>query len=142
MKYIMYPFFIVLAALWSAAKQLPALVAAYLLLLSVAFWWAVLILAMGIVQWPVTIAAIFYPKLKPWRYHIWVGQDNAVNALHGGNMDTNVSGRIGWHAMRGSKIALHMERFVNLLFWITKGQRDHCRQSIEPDETYHRHLGY
>jgi hypothetical protein len=117
-------------------------ITAYLLLLSVVFFWSVLIIALSVVQIPVTLAAIFYAKARGWALHIMVGQDQMVNAIHGGNMDTHISGRVGFHATRGNPIALHMEKPINLLFWILKKQVNHCRASIEHDENYHRHMGY
>jgi len=122
-------------------KEFGAFIAAYLLLASVVFWWALLLIVFSPIQVPVSFVAIFYEKAKGWAYNLMIGEDQMVNAVHGGNMDTHVSGRVGWHSINGSRIALHMERPINLLFWIIRRQVNHCRSSIEYDEVYHRHMG-
>jgi hypothetical protein len=122
-------------------KEFAAFIAAYLLLISVVFWWVLLVFLLSPIQVPVTLASIFCKAFKGWAYHIFIGEDQMVNTLHGGNMDTHVSGRVGFHAQRGSSIAAHMERPINLLFWAIKRQENHCRASIEHDEIYHLRMG-
>jgi hypothetical protein len=122
-------------------KETAAFITAYLLLLSVVIWWALLIITCSPLQVPLYVASIILPSLKGWAYNLIISQDQTVNAIHGGNMDTHISGRIGFHAKRGARVALHMERPVNLIFLITDGQKNHCRNAIEFDEKYHRHMG-
>ena len=107
---------------------------AKILLLSVALVWLVLIIAMLPLQLPVTLLAWPFKKLRGYRYKIWIAQDQMVNAIHNGNPDITVSSRIGWMAEQGSRTAAAMAVVVDLLFYISIGQRNHCAVSIERDE--------
>lgn len=109
---------------------------AKMFLLSITFCWIVLFLVMSPIQLPVTIAAIWVKGLKRYRYGLWIGQDQLINAMHNGNPDVTVSSKIGYMAMKGSNTALVMEKVVNFLFYISVGQKDHCKASIEYDEEH------
>lgn len=106
-------------------------------LCSVAVVWLVLIVLMSPVQIPVTIAAYWHQPLRRYRYGLWIAQDQMVNAIHGGNPDVTVSSQVGWMAMQGNKTAIGMAYFIDFLFFIAIGQRDHCRASIEHDEDHY-----
>lgn len=110
---------------------------AKLFLLSITFWWVAFFILMSPIQLPVTIAATWVKSLRIYRYGLWIGQDQLINAIHGGNPDITVSSRLGFMAIKGSKTALVMEKVVNFLFYISVGQKDHCRASIEHDEQHY-----
>lgn len=113
-----------------------ASIKAKLLLLSVAIVWLFFIAIMSPLQIPVTIMAIKFTQLRGYRYKLWIAQDQLVNAIHNGTPDTTVSSRIGLMAERGSKTAKKMAVVVDLMFYITVGQRNHCNVSIERDEVH------
>jgi hypothetical protein len=73
--------------------------------------------------------------MKQYILNILIGLDQFVNAILGGLPDHTISGRVGYAAMRGNKIAILLEKLINLLFWFDK---DHCRRSIEWDEVKRR----
>ena len=75
--------------------------------------------------------------LKRYGYSWWISTDQMVNVLHGGNPDITVASKIGYMAVQGSKTALAMEYVVNFLFYISVGQKDHCKASIEHDEKHY-----
>lgn len=109
---------------------------AKLLLLSVALVWGVLIMLMLPFQLPVTIAGI-HPKLKRYRYGVWIAQDQMVNAIHFGNPDVTVSSKVGYMAEQGSKTAKAMAAVIDLLFKLAVNQDNHCQVSIERDEEHY-----
>ena len=122
-------------------KYVLACAAAYALLLSVSVWWLLFIIVMSPLQVPVVLASFFYNEVKGWAFNITLGQDQLVNAIHCGNRDTDISGRVGFHAQRGSQIALYMEIPINWLFRVSHNHSNHCRASVEHDEKYFRHIG-
>lgn len=109
---------------------------AKLLLLSVALVWLIMIIAMAPLQLPITFLAWPFKALRGYRYKIWIAQDQLVNAIHNGNPDITVSSRIGWMAEQGSKTAKYMAVVVDWLFYVSIGQVNHCRASIEHDEDH------
>lgn len=110
---------------------------AKLLLLSVAIVWLFFIVVMSPLIVPVTIIAIWYKPWRDYRYKLWIAQDQMVNAVHNGNPDITVSSRVGYMALKGSKTAKVMAAVIDFLFYVTIGQRDHCRVSIEHDEDHY-----
>lgn len=108
--------------------------------------WIGLVLGKSLVLLPVTFIAIFrdtdeiFGKTvdwKGWRYHMWISDDQNINAILGGNADITISSRLGYHSVRGNPIAKRMAKVVDLLFKITVGQENHCEASIEKDEVHH-----
>jgi len=123
---------------------------ALLFLLIVVVFWILIFIPMSPVLVPVFIASkfkeeanIFGKKVlfKQWSLNMFLSQDQAANTILGGSMDTNVSGRVGYHAIRENGIALKMEVAINLLFKILFKQENHCRASIENDEYYNVNWG-
>lgn len=78
---------------------------------------------------------------KMWARNMFISQDQGANSMLGGSMDTHVSGRVGYHSLRGNGIALNMEKVINLIFRVFFRQKNHCRVSIENDEAYNKHWG-
>jgi hypothetical protein len=107
---------------------------AKLLLLSVALVWLFFIIVMAPLIVPVTIAAIWFRQLRPYRYKLWIAQDQIVNAIHNGNPDETISSRVGYMAKNGSKTAKKMAIVIDFIFYIAIGQRNHCAVCIEWDE--------
>ena len=123
-----------------------------LFLLSCFLWWAVLVAAMSVIQLPISILAIYLTESvlfigadgrprklfwKKYRYNLWITQDQAVNAIHGGNIDIHLSSRMGYNSnMKQSKTFWYMERFVNWFFLVIFKQDDHCWSAIEFDEVH------
>jgi hypothetical protein len=106
---------------------------AKVLLATIAVLWLFFIVIMLPLQLPVTLLA---PKSR-YTWAIWIGQDQMVNALLFGNPDITISSRIGYHAKRGSKTALAMEKVVDWLFYKIAGEKNHCRTHIELDERHY-----
>lgn len=123
---------------------------AIVFLMVIVVFWSLLFIVMAVVLIPVTVASLFKDELhlfgvnfkfKSWRYNMFIAQDQAVNTLFGGAMDTHISGRVGIRAIDENGIALKMEKVINLLFrWLLK-QENHCRTSIEHDEKYNKDWG-
>lgn len=109
---------------------------AKILLLSVALTWAFFIAVMSPLQLPVTVAAIFIKRLRPYRYGLWIAQDQLVNAIHLGNPDITISSKVGYMAAQGSKTAKAMAAVIDWLFYVAVGQLNHCAVSIEKDEKH------
>jgi hypothetical protein len=107
---------------------------AKLLLLSVALVWLFFIIVMAPLIVPVTVAAIWIRQLRPYRYKLWIAQDQIVNAIHNGNPDETISSRVGYMARKGSKTAKKMAAVIDFIFYVAIGQRNHCAVSIEWDE--------
>ncbi len=109
---------------------------AKLLLLAIAVVWGLLIVLMLPFQLPVTLAGI-HPRLKRYRYGVWLAQDQMVNAIFGGNHDVSVSSKLGYMSEQGSKTAIAMAKVVDWMFYVAVGQKNHCRASIERDEEHY-----
>lgn len=110
---------------------------AKLLLLSILIVWGSLIVLMLPFQLSVTLAGI-HPKLRRYRYGVWIAQDQLVNAIHGGNPDITVSSKVGYMAENGSKTAKIMAVVIDFLFKVAVNQDNHCQASIERDEEHYR----
>lgn len=67
-------------------------------------------------------------------WNVLVAMTQGLNAVTGGNPDQSFSGRTALEARAGSRWAVIREAFINLIFAILAGQRDHCEASIEWDE--------
>lgn len=124
--------------------------AAVMLLILVGLFWLWLILVKLPLTLPITLIATFkntstiFGKTvdwKGWRYNLWIGDDQNVNTMLGGDKDVTVSSRVGFNAKRGNAIALHMEKVIDFLFRMTVGQENHCRASIEYDENHNKNWG-
>lgn len=76
-----------------------------------------------------------------WAYNMFISDDQATNAVLGGDRDITVSSRVGYNAKRGNGIALKMEVVIDWLFLKLKSQKDHCRASIERDEKHNKNWG-
>jgi hypothetical protein len=53
-----------------------------------------------------------------------------LNATLGGNPDQPFSARCAIEAEKGGRGWVITEAFVNLVFALLKGERDHCRRSL------------
>jgi len=123
-------------------KQTTAFIAAWLLLASIFVFWVSLGILFGPVQWPIIIVSVLYVPARAWSKNIGMGEDVMLNTIFAGHYKSTISGRIGFHSIRGDRVALHMERPVNLIFKLWKNQDNHCRATIKPGDIYNRHLGY
>ncbi len=66
-----------------------------------------------------------------WGLRVLIAIDQLINAICFGLPDETISSRVGRAAIRGNRLALHLEAIINaLFFW----DRDHCRRRIEWDE--------
>ncbi len=112
---------------------------AKLLLLSVALIWAFFICISLPVQLPITLASFLVrnERLKIYVWGFWIWQDQAVNAILGGNPDVTVSSKVGYMAEQGSSTAQAMAVVIDLLFKVAVGQENHCAVSIERDEEHY-----
>ena len=112
---------------------------AKLLLLSVALIWAFFISIFSPIQLPITLASFLVrnERLKRYVWGFWIWQDQAVNAILGGNPDVTVSSKVGYMAEQGSKTAKAMASVIDLLFKVAVGQENHCQASIERDEEHY-----
>ena len=123
---------------------------AILFMVIVVVWWLTLFIVMSPALVPVYLISkvkedvtVFgtYFNFKGWAYHMFISQDQAVNTILGGHMDTHVSGRVGFHAKRGNGIALKMELVIDYCFEKLLKQIGHCRNAIENDEIYSKGWG-
>lgn len=116
-----------------------AQIKAKFLLLSIALLWGALIIIMSPLQLPTTIASFIVkrPKLARYVWAIWIGQDQLVNAILGGNPDVTISSKVGLMSKNGSKTARAMELVIDWLFLKFSGQQNHCFNSIEYDEEHY-----
>jgi len=106
---------------------------AKILLVVVSLLWLYLIVIMLPLQLPATL---FATKSR-YTWALWIGQDQLVNAILGGNPDVTISSRVGYHATRGSKTALAMEFVIDWLFEKIANEKNHCRTHIEHDEVHY-----
>jgi len=123
---------------------------AIVFLVIVVITWLLLFIAMSPVLLPVFLISkvkeegtVFGKKVmfKSWALQMFISQDQGANTILGGSMDTHVSGRVGYQAIRGNGIALRMEKVINGYFKIFFKQDNHCRDAIEHDEPYHNNWG-
>lgn len=106
------------------------------ILLVIAIVWGYLILVMAPIQIPVTMLGTL-KRFKRYRWAFYIAQDQAVNAILGGNPDVTVSSKVGYMAEQGSKTAKAMAVVIDFLFYVAVGQKDHCAESIERDEEHY-----
>ena len=120
---------------WFKAKLLLILIAIVwtsLLFLTWRGWWQVLI----------SLLAVVIPPLQPYRYVLWIAQDQDVNVLiRGGNPDVTISSKVGYMKINGSKTAAAMAVVIDLIFRVFAGQKNHCVASIEHDEEHYDKWG-
>uniref|UniRef100_A0A6M3J526 Uncharacterized protein n=1 Tax=viral metagenome TaxID=1070528 RepID=A0A6M3J526_9ZZZZ len=119
-------------------KKTLKLIAALLTLLTVFFVWVAetLLTPHGIYRLLVTVAAQPVTRLRSYAFDLWVSSDQYINTFFGGNPDTTISGRVGYHAANGRVGYALAERVINWLFYIAARQKNHCRDAIEPAEKY------
>lgn len=72
--------------------------------------------------------------MKRYVWGVLIAMTQGLNAVAGGNPDQTFSGRCAIDAANGSRWGIIREAFVDLLFAVITGERDHCRNSIEYDE--------
>ena len=109
---------------------------AKLFLLAIALIWGYLILVMLPFQLIVTLLPIWLPGLSNYRWRYWIGQDQFVNAILGGNPDITISSKVGYMSLHGSRTAQAVEIVIDWLFRVAVGQEQHCFNSIEFDEAH------
>ena len=71
---------------------------------------------------------------KDYALNVWIGIDQLGAALLGRNPDVTISSDVGYHAERGNKTALILEKVINAIFYHVAGEQNHCRNAIERDE--------
>ena len=100
---------------------------AKLLLLSVALIWAFFICISLPVQLPITLASflISNERLKRYVWGFWIFQDQAVNAILGGNPDVTISSKVGYMAEQVSKTAKAMAVVIDLLFKVSAADNNY-----------------
>jgi len=116
-----------------------AWVKAKMILLGIVIVWSALIFLTwrGWYQVALTLIAIPFKRLRPYRYNLWIAQDQDVNVIFGGNPDITISSKIGYMKLQGSKTASAMAVVVDFLFLVAVGQHNHCVASIERDEAHY-----
>lgn len=67
---------------------------------------------------------------------IWMMIDYVCNFILGGWPGTTMSSEIGAWAMAGSATGLRMERVVNWLFYVGRGEVSHCRNAMKADDLH------
>lgn len=72
--------------------------------------------------------------MRRYLLNLLVSLDQLLNTLFGGNPDETVSSRVGRGAIKGSKLALVLEKLINSIFNLL-GDDNHCRKRIEWEET-------
>lgn len=63
-----------------------------------------------------------------------IGLTQWLNATLSGDPDMPFSSRSAIEAARGGRGWVIMEAFINLLFAVATGERDHCRNSLAGDD--------
>lgn len=120
-----------------------AWIKAKLFLITVAAIWLLLILLCSWFQLPFTALSIIKnddTKLKRYVWGLWIWQDQAINALLGGNPDVTISSKVGTLSVGGSYTARAMEVVIDKLFKTITGQLNHCFASIETDEKHYSYF--
>lgn len=109
---------------------------AAIVLLAVALYWLAdtLLTVTGWWRLFVTLLAQPFKGLRGYAFDLWVSSDQYVNTVFRGNPDHTISGRVGYHARRGREGYQFAEKVIDGLFYLVIRQRNHCAQSIEPDE--------
>lgn len=111
---------------------------AKILLVAVALVWGFLIVVSLPYLLPVTLLGWRYRgAYAKYSYGVWIGQDQLVNAVFGGNPDVTVSSKVGYLKQEGSKTAAAMAVVIDWLFYVAVGQENHCVESIEYDEEHY-----
>jgi hypothetical protein len=137
-------------SLKSTGNWLGEWLVAILFLMIIPVFWLAIALVMSPVLIPVLIISLFCERSKilgvkvlwrKWSYNMIVSQDQSVNTILGGSLDTSVSSRVGYRSELGNGVALKMEPVINLLFKVFAGQENHCRASIERDEVHNKNWG-
>ena len=87
----------------------------------------------------------FYKKPKTvWSYYfnLLLALDQFVNALLFGDPDETLSGRLGRAQLAKKKLFFvkPFRKFVDWLFIALIGQRNHCIESIEHEETFDKEI--
>ena len=131
-------------------KNIAQWLVALVFMLIVVVCWSTLFVVMSPVVLPIYLISKVKPtatilgvtlNFKGWAYQMFIAQDQTTNTVLGGNMDTHVSGRVGYHAKRGNGIALKMELVIDYCFEKVLKQVGHCRVAIENDEKYSKVWG-
>lgn len=124
--------------------------AAIVLLVLIVVLWAWFTLAKSLILIPVYIVSKFKDESvilgkrvnwAMWARNMFLSDDQSVNAVLGGDRDITISSRVGYNAIFGNGIALKMELVIDWLFYITTGQKQHCRASVERDEKHNKKWG-
>ena len=63
-------------------------------------------------------------------HRILLAWDRAWNAMFGGSDRETISSRVGRNAIAGKRWALIAEKVIDYVFFVIRGQRNHCRESI------------
>jgi hypothetical protein len=74
--------------------------------------------------------------LKQYAYNLLLGLDQMVNVVLLGDPDESLSGRTGRAMMSGQAkwFVSPLSRGLDILAILLTGERDHCRNAVEPEE--------
>lgn len=71
-------------------------------------------------------------NLKKYFKNWWIGLDQWINTWFGGDPDETMSSQLG--KRKDLKYAKPFYLIINFIAYKVFGQKNHCEQSIEPDE--------
>lgn len=89
---------------------------------------------------PLMTTAFVYDKRREnieWLYSIFLGQDYLVSAILGNSHQTTISALLGNMMARGSVSGTMVAKFVDLLFYIARGEKNHCLNAIRETDVYY-----
>lgn len=71
---------------------------------------------------------------RAYGFNLFVLVTTAINTLTGGDPGETLSSRLGKGKLSGKPVHTLLSRVVDLAFEMLFNQRNHCVQSIQPDE--------
>jgi hypothetical protein len=104
------------------------------LLLIGAIWGSLILIML-----PILVVSFLYDKRRPdinWLYSLLLSQDHITNAILGGHYLTTISSLLGHLRLQGSKTGTAVANVVDLGFYVTIGQENHCTVSMELTDVY------
>lgn len=109
---------------------------AKLALLIIGIVWGSLIL----VCTPLMAVAYFYDTRRSdieWLYSIFLGQDYLVSAILGNSHQTTISALLGHMQKQGSISGTMVAKFVDLIFYVARGEENHCINAMRDTDVYY-----
>lgn len=80
--------------------------------------------------WHLSDDNLIQASAKSYRAKVGLAWDRAWNAIFGGSDRETISSSVGRKAVAGVWWALIAEQVINAIFFVIRGQRNHCRESI------------